>query len=301
MAFNRYWIVMGVAILMAAVPASAQHRAAEPSADQDIVVTAKREGEIRHFVNKMAPWRYGRQLARWHDPICVQITGLEEMPAKAALVRGWIENVARSVRIGIARKEACHPNILITFSTRADSLTAQVIEKYPSLIKDVRRNGLPHGHDRAPYLEPRAVRWFAVDNETLAATGQVIGQPDAGGISVGTLSRIGEQTKETASLSYVIVDESRIGGITWRQLADYLAMVTLARPTIDATYSGEDTILSLFDNGHRSSAAPPELTRQDQAYLDALYAANAELPPDMERDQIRRHMAAALATDKPTK
>jgi len=68
--------------------------------------------------------------------------------------------------------------------------------------------------------------------------------------------------------AHVIVDLSRMPGITTRQLADYVAMVGLADVRLDAHTGDEPTILRLF----RHPKLPPRgLSAWDRALLYALY------------------------------
>jgi len=71
---------------------------------------------------------------------------------------------------------------------------------------------------------------------------------------------------------FVIVDQTRLHGVTFGQLADYVAMVGLAKLKPGARLGDAPTILKLFNGAPR--AAPPGMTDWDQAFLKSLYGTN---------------------------
>ena len=75
-------------------------------------------------------------------------------------------------------------------------------------------------------------------------------------------------TQQVTNLSVIFFDDDAALGKTLTQLADYVAMRTLAgaRPPKEGVKS--DTILTLFNPG---SVAPPNLTLIDASYLKGLY------------------------------
>jgi hypothetical protein len=86
-------------------------------------------------------------------------------------------------------------------------------------------------------------------------------------------SRLTTQIVDVTKRSFVIVDVNRINGVNQSQLADYIAMVTLAQVDPDADTSAYATVLNLFH-------APDQvegLTQWDIAYLKGLYDAQRTL------------------------
>jgi hypothetical protein len=69
----------------------------------------------------------------------------------------------------------------------------------------------------------------------------------------------------------VIVDSQRVrgSGVTFGQIAAYIAMVGLAELRSDPKIDKAPTILSVFSISEKER--PPGLTSWDQAYLKALY------------------------------
>jgi hypothetical protein len=85
---------------------------------------------------------------------------------------------------------------------------------------------------------------------------------------------------------FVVVDETRLAGVSRGQMADYVAMVGLAKLKPGARSSEAHTILKLFDG--QPQAAPAAMSEWDQALLRSLYATNEE--SKQQRGQMARQM-----------
>jgi hypothetical protein len=88
-------------------------------------------------------------------------------------------------------------------------------------------------------------------------------------ISVFAASRLSTQIVDYIFRTVVILDIDQIRGISAQQLADYVAMVTLAQIDPEADTSRYASILNLFDAPESAAG----LTEWDQAYLHGLYDA----------------------------
>ncbi|HVO47588.1 MAG TPA: hypothetical protein VMT29_14770, partial [Steroidobacteraceae bacterium] len=87
----------------------------------------------------------------------------------------------------------------------------------------------------------------------------------------------------------VIVDSRRARGVTFDQLAGYVAMVGLAEIRPNADPGATPTILKLF-----AGTAPTEgLSPWDQAYLKALY--HTDQADKMQLAEIRTSMLRDIA------
>jgi hypothetical protein len=117
----------------------------------------------------------------------------------------------------------------------------------------------------------RPVRWWNVSIPVEEDTGAIavrlpgevppwLNLRGAGGLLTTTIVNDSKR-------AFVIVDIDRINGVNLAQLADYLAMVSLAQINPDADTSGYATVLNLFDAPEENSG----LTQWDMAYLQGLY------------------------------
>lgn len=279
-------MIRGIAALSLLLLAGAAPPEPAPSGDpgQEIVVRARTDGEVDRFVQALTQNARGRQIARWNDPICPRVIGLD--PSHASFVVARIGAVARQFRITVARGR-CHGNIVVVVAGDADDFTAALVRRYPRLFRGARDN-LATRDEIARLLRPRPVRWFAA-----SATGNADGAPIIEGINrPRSMSRLTETTVENATLAFIIVDANKLQGLIWRQLAEYLALVALARPAMDAPYDAA-TLLSIFQMRDAGGQGPRQLTSWDRNLLRGLYLTNGAISAARQRASIAAQMEHA--------
>lgn len=235
----------------------------EPS----IVVTAVKPAtpeQARRYVRQIEVTVAG-QFARFADPICPMVIGIEAKSAR------WIENRIREVvdAVGNIRiaKSGCRPNIALAITSDSDGLVRSLRKDFPAafggatadILRDARHDGPVHvwgatevrGRDgERPWVDEA---WWPRLNPPIA-------------------SKVASPNRQVTLHTIVVIDSHAAIGKTLDQLADYVAMRALggARPPTEA--SDADSILTLFDPG----ATPPrELTLYDEAFLEALYSTPA--------------------------
>lgn len=260
--------------------ANAQAAPGEP--DGEIVVRAGTREAVDRFVESLTQSDGGRQIARWNDHICPRVLGLD--PPHAAYLIDRIGATARGLRIPVASGR-CRGNVVIVMVGDADEFTVSLVARYPRLFRGPRDNLASPG-EIARLLQPRPVRWIAA-----SATGNAEGRPIVDGMNrIYSESRLTVPTREDATLSFIVVDANKLARITWAQLADYLAMVALARPAMDAGYD-DGTVLSIFRIRDEGGRGPARLTRRDRALLRSLYSTNAATTAEAQRAAIRSRVA----------
>ena len=89
---------------------------------------------------------------------------------------------------------------------------------------------------------------------------------------------------------FVIVDQTRLKGVSRGQLADYVAMVGLAEVKPGARLGDADTILTLFEAAPQ--AGRPGMSDWDRAFLKSLYASEAR--SRLQRSQIASNMVRVI-------
>lgn len=238
---------------------------------------------IRGFVSEVAQPNNGRNLARWDSKICVGVINLQRETAEFLADR--ISTVA--VDLGLEVGDAgCAPNVMIV-------ATGDGTEMARTLAREQGRGLRPGGAGMTRggnafedfQTNDRAVRWWQVSMPMDSAGnsratrlpgdcfGSCVGDGSAAEfapqIDVFAASRLSTQIVDNIFRTLVIVDVDDVAGLTVLQLADYIAMVTLAQVDPDAEIDGYASILNVLDN----PAAADSLTNWDLAYLEGLYAA----------------------------
>ena len=168
-----------------------------------------------------------------------------------------ISEIARAAGVRMA-EEHCNPNLYIFVTSHPKELL-QGMEKHHGSFDMFGPRGSPHLLDQLVGT-PRPVRvWYNIYG---------------GGASVSfeyAFTRV-----------LVVVDQTRLQGVSPGQLADYVAMVSfaeikpLAETRPNPPLGDAPTILKLFDGA--PDAAPAGLSDWDQAFLKTLYSNSRATP-----------------------
>lgn len=261
---------------------SAQDGAAgqDPPAELPDVVTEGRRLEqlAREFIDDVAAPTRTRGLARWNTRLCVGALNLRADVARTIVDR--ISDVAGALGVETGQP-GCRANALIVASDDGAAMATAIVEARRRAF-DVGSLKITQNDEalEAFMTEDRPVRWWQMSVPTDSETGQravrlpgdldpSTGQPAAPRIPVFAASRISSQIRDDLTRVFIIVDIDDVDGLTTSQLADYLAMVTLAQIDARGDTTGYDTVLNLF--GDREGV--DGLTEWDMAYLTGLYGA----------------------------
>ena len=238
---------------------------------QDIIVEGRRlEDATRDFVGEVGMPAKGRGLARWRDGVCVGVANLQGPTAQ--FIADRVSTVARELGLK-AGEPGCDPSVLIIATIDSNAFTSAFVAERPRLFV-VGGSGMDLGRSALRRFEStdRPVRWWnvsvPVDSDTREIAVRLPGY-NAPTYNLRSISRLSTQIVDDTQRSFVIIDVDKINGVNLIQLADYLAMVTLAQINPDADTSGYATVLNLFQDLERTEG----LTNWDMAYLQGLYAA----------------------------
>ncbi|MDQ3125632.1 MAG: hypothetical protein M3Q74_08520 [Pseudomonadota bacterium] len=269
------------ALLLSSPQTPAPPVSQDPLQLEDVVVSGRTlDSLIEDFVGEVAEPNRNRGLARWHDSICVGVANLDGEIAQYLSDR--ISTVATDMGLR-AGAPGCTPNILVIATADAGGLARQLTEERRRAFR-MGGAGMDRGGSALrDFVEAdRPVRWWQmsmpVDSETGdpavripgRCTGDCIDAADmAPQIYIHSASRLSTQIVDNLIRTIVIVDVDEVGGLSALQLADYIAMVSLAQIDPDADTSNYASILNVFEAPEISDS----LTDWDKAYLDGLYAA----------------------------
>jgi hypothetical protein len=279
----------------AAPPAPAT--GSQPSSERVVVTGRALEKRVRAFVGEIAdPVSSNFGIARWDGRVCV---GVDNLPADAGqYIADRISDIAREM--GLTPGEAgCSPDIAIVFAADGKGLAAYLAEEQPRLFRPYGGvGGTTQGlHALNDFVSSDApVRWWQlsmpvdeVGNPAISISG---GRPPEVRASA---SRIYSSIRDELWAAIVIVDTTRAEGATYAQIADYLAMVTLAQIDPGADPGNFDSILNLFPNPTGDVAG---LTDWDESYLKALYEFDQHRVPRGQIGQLSRAMIDEQRADE---
>ncbi|MBC8117317.1 MAG: hypothetical protein H7062_23215 [Candidatus Saccharimonas sp.] len=252
-----------------------------PVALEDVEVTGRPlDAMIRNFVNEVAAPNRARGLARWEDQVCVGVANLRN--EQAQYIADRLSTVAEDIGLTPGRP-GCTPNIMIIASDDASGLARQLVEEKGRAFR-AGGSGMDRGGSalRAFQASDAPVRWWQVSLPTDSETGNIavripgecrnacVDVEDmAPHISVFAASRISTQIVDNLFRTFVIIDVDQVSAVSLVQLADYIAMVSLAQIDPEANTQQYSSILNVFDDPEYTQT----LTDWDQAYLKGLYDA----------------------------
>jgi hypothetical protein len=227
-------------------------------------------------------------LARWHRKICPAAAGLTQ--DQGDFVLGRISAIATTTGAPLA-PEKCAPNLFVLFTTDPTKL-----------VKDMTsRNAGRFMALSGQRADGAALKRFAEGSRPIRAwyNAQLTGalgndlhafdETDMGGRRPlqndhATLSRIQHDDVQELTSVLVIVDTRRIDGLKLGAVADYAAMLGLAKINLDADVTGDDSVLRLFTASADAAATLSQLGTWDIAFLKALYG--TEQASRMQRASI---------------
>jgi hypothetical protein len=259
-----------LAILVGLAPDIVHAQEAPETTVEDIVVLGMplRE-QVETFVDDVTAPATGWGPARWDQRggICVGVVNLRGDVAQAMADR--ISDVALGLNLTVG-EPGCTPNVLVIATDDASALARAMVERSPNAFRP-RYSGAARRPSalRAFQTSDRAVRWWHVSMPIIRETGQpAVKLPGGDPPWISSWgSRLTTPVTSRLLRAYVIIDIDQAEGLSFNQLADYVAMVTFAQVDPDAEISGFPTILNVFDNPNIAFG----LTDWDQDYLEALY------------------------------
>lgn len=231
----------------------------------------KLERRVLNFVSGIAVARRDQSLANWQPeiPICLLVAGLPREDGEYMLTR--LSQMAASAGAPLA-PEHCKPNFYVVVTSEPDALLKAWGKR------DVRmfENGDDRGYaETRKFLDAKVpVRaWY--NAEIYNSDGTPLAYDGSGAFkgarvtSYAVATRIRFNTVRDLASVIVLIDAPRARGISFGQLAAYVAMVGLAEIKLNAKVSDAPSILQLFSEAGRP--APAGLTEWDQAFLRGLY------------------------------
>lgn len=266
---------------------------------EDVTVTGRPLDQmIRNFVAEVAEPNARRGLARWNGDVCVGVVNLRAEAAQFLADR--VSTVAEDLGLNPGRS-GCTPNLLVVATSDAGELTRTLVQERRRAFR-MGGSGMDRGGAAlADFQETdRPVRWWQmslpVDAESGTRAVRIPGECQgacqspldyAPQVDVFAASRLHTQIVDNIVRTIVIVDVEKVSHLSIQQLADYVAMVSLAQIDPDADTSAYASILNVIDDPEVTGS----LTNWDLAYLEGLYQSERR---DANRRANRTEVAASI-------
>jgi len=282
-------------------PPSAIAQAAQPEEETEsapvaqVTIEAQRqalEQRLSHFVTTITEQTGSyKSLARWRMKICPAVAGLSKDRGDLVLER--ISTIARTAGAPLAPEDCAPPDLFVLFTPDPTKLVKDLASRNAGrfmALSGQRADGAAL-KKFAESTQPVRVWYNAQLTGALGNELHAFDQADMGGRRPlqndhPVLSRIQIDDVQELTSVFVIVDTRRIDGLKIGAVADYAAMLGLAKINLNADVTGDDSVLRLF-TASADAATLSQLAAWDAAFLKALYSEQAN---KMQRHSIVNSM-----------
>lgn len=290
-------LVAGIAMLGAEVQSVQQ-----PTHVDDVVVSARQlERQVESFVADMTVPDNNLNVARWHRDMCVSVVNMRNDAAQYIIDR--VAEISNEVGVKPGAP-GCDANVTVIATSHANQTASELVQRYPSIMmSEISGSRRSRGALQRFTESELPIRWWHTSMPIVAETGapavksmanHMMGEyRDAGDIIPfdfpfvevnSTHLRSGLRSDIVNAI--IILDMTKLGGVNVPQIADYIAMVTLTRPGLEANFSAYDSILAMT-----ADHTVPGLSEWDMTYLKTLYRADlTQKQKQHQMYELRYHM-----------
>ncbi len=302
----KYLALIGLAggVLFASRPALASPVEPPPSSSVSgvtVIAPAKPSPLVSpesQFVRQHLPQGKSDQLARFRDDVCVSVQGL---PAEFdAFIAKRIVDVATKVHAPVSKAENCTPNVDVIFTTQPQAQLTDLAKRKDIVLGFYWNNA---SLKRLATFNRPIGAWYLTRTRDDAGQSQLeIHDPIAWqSPRVGRAgSRLSNGMSAEVVHTLILADANKVAGEKIDSIADYIAVLALARWQGLERCNVIPTILNLMADGCEADA-PEAATEADLALLTGLYAVDPRELGSQQRATIAdgMHAAAAAAANVP--
>jgi len=318
-----------LALLLGAAATSAEPSpgpGGQPAAPvETIVVTGASSEAVNHFVQAAAtPTHVIGKVARWEEPICPYALGLPS--DVTALVVQRVKDVAVQAGARVSSNSVCHANIVIAFTSTPQALLDNIRKDHRQWLG---YHSSAEELDRLATVTRPIQAWYSTATEDLqghreidesrsdsnghglvvsgpcylvgeSSGGRTIGNPlrictkvmpNAIGTTVAG-SRVSDGLRATFDHVTIIANPVAVQA-SMATIDDYIAVLALSQINSLDACQALPSITSLLAKG--CAQAGTTITANDLGYLKAVYAANPEKVPGLQKDEIAYRMEQGIA------
>jgi hypothetical protein len=276
---------------------------------ETVYSSAQREKDqqtSRHVVETMlAPsFSVEDQYARWKKPICPHVYGLT--PVANFFIEHRIKEVAQKIGAPVDLRDSCVANIGIVFTANPQATLDSIATAKLELVLGGRRDLKVTQPVQAWYvafktdyhgMETMDLPWQDMDDQAPIPTN---GDPRQAGISsldapkvAANVSRLHTGLTSSLGTATVLVDSSKVQGLTLGTLGDYLAVLSLTQSRSNGECLDRPSILNLMAAGCDPANRAMALDDVDIALMTALYSV-PDYPERLQKQRIIGAMRRSL-------
>jgi hypothetical protein len=227
---------------------------------------------VENFISKATGayvWSQDHPMGRWNESICPLVAGLPQTDGQLLFDR--LVDALKSVGRDLGTS-GCRPNFFVIVSAHPDADLKSLWSRAVGMFGDAR--------GAQKYVDtPRPVRiWYNatfVDGDGGRGMNPLCPKiaPDIPCYRIAELPHQEFSAVPEITSVIAVVDYSRVIGLDWRQVADYIAMAGLTEINLATDVGEVPSILRLFTT--TGDARPQRLTDWDKAFIKELYLTEA--------------------------
>jgi hypothetical protein len=289
------------AVLIGASPASAKQTEPTPSAKAPTVSGVTVEAQPKEnplvdpatqFVREHLPEGQSEQIARFRDDVCVKVVGLP--PELDAFIARRLIEVAGQVRAPLAKAADCAPNVNVVFTANPQAQLDDIAKRKDILlgfhfVAQTKKLTTVDRPVQAWYVtrtrDATGNSWIEVNHPVPVCIPDCENPIPESERPMGRAgSRLGNGMSAEVVHSLILADTNKLAGAKIEVVADYIAVLALAKWQGLNRCNATPTILNRMADGCDD---PPEAaTPQDLALLSGLYAVEARESGAQQRAAI---------------
>jgi hypothetical protein len=261
-----------VATMLLNVASADQPDAAKASASPQVTIEARAlQSKVHTYIANLTEAEvssFDDPLEVWRKPVCPLVAGLPATEGQYVFDR----LTAVLNRVGVPMgATGCHPNFFVVATTQPESVLNGVWNRRYKVFGDVSPTLV-----KQFIATPRPVRvWYKTipASADCSPVGSYVLSSNLVGTQFDGLPTFDHDGNDLRG-SFVavhdllavvaVIDLTKVGGLDWGQVTDYVAMTGLAHIDVDANVGDAPTILHLFDT-------PAGLSDWDIAFLKGVY------------------------------
>lgn len=302
-------ILAGVAggALLAAAPASATEPAetAKPGTSvSGVTVTApEKPNPLVNSETQFVRWHLtenrNQQYARFRDPICVKVLGLP--PEFDAFIAKRVVELSREVKAPVDPSPACRANVDVIFSAKPQAQLDDIAKRRDILFGF---HFMAETKKLSTFSRPVQAYYLTRGVDTQGNSVLELNDPHpydpAEGKAPALMGRAGSRLGNDMSTelvhALVLADANKVAGQKIEAIADYIAVLALAKWRGLERCNAIPTILNLMAE-NCGEDVPEAATAADLGLLTGLYAVDPRESGSQQRMTIAGRMEAGLKKD----
>ena len=259
------FLLLGVAAAATPLPAEASRGAVDATTVVGQRDRATVEHEVRAFVDAIALKPGDESLARWQlqVPLCPLVAGMPKSDGEYILSR--VSKIAAAAGAPLA-PEHCKGNFYIIVTGDPEGVLKGLMKRDVRMFGDETDQG---GATIREFMAANPIRvWHNTDMYELDGT-PLGNDAEARTSDSARATRIEINNYRALTSVIAIIDVRRMKGVSFGQIASYVAMAGLVQMRPQANVGDAPSILNLFAGAGKP---PPGLTAWDESFLRAVYA-----------------------------